>query len=66
MNNSFEASFNSIFRDSLDNASEAVQAEYGSWADGYDACSNGLPCPPGASESFLAGYGRYYEEEQRG
>jgi len=62
MNNTFEMAFNTIFCD-MNDAPASVKDEYGTWADGYDARSNGLQCPPGASEEFLAGYGRYYEEE---
>lgn len=67
MNNTFEASFDAIFGepDTLDNASESTQKSYCDWADGMDACIRGLPCPPGASKSFLAGYGHEYQLEQR-
>jgi len=65
MNNSFEASFDAIFRDTLDNASEATKQSYGDWADGMDACIRGLPCPPSASKLFLAGYGHEYELEAK-
>jgi len=67
LNSSFEASFATIFGepDTLDNASEDTQKSYGDWADGMDACIRGLPCPLGASEAFLAGYGHEYELESK-
>lgn len=55
---------NAPIRD-MDSAPEPVKVEYGTWADGYDARTQGLPCPPGASKEFLAGYGRSYEEEAK-
>ena len=64
MNNTFEMAFNEIFHD-MDCAPEPVKLEYATWADGYDARSNGLQCPPGASKEFLAGYGVCYEEEAK-
>ncbi len=63
--NTFEASFATIFGDTLDNPSEATQKSYGDWADGYDACTRGLPCHAGASTLFVAGYGRAYSEGER-
>lgn len=61
MNNTIEEAFNTIFAD-MDSAPKTSQAEYGDWADGYDACSTGLPCPTNASVLFLRGYGCCYEE----
>lgn len=42
-----------------------TESEYEEWADGYEACSRGLECPPDASALYSAGYGRKYEEEAR-
>ena len=49
----------------MNSAPEPVKAEYDSWADGYDACTRGERCPPGASKEFLAGYGHRYEKEAK-
>jgi len=64
MNSIFEANFNDIFTD-LDSAPASVQAEYGTWGNGYDACTQGEPCPSNASEEFQAGYGHCYAEGAR-
>ncbi len=61
MNNTLEIARDAMFKD-MDSAPAPVKVEYGTWADGYNARTQGLPCPPGASKEFKIGYGIHDDE----